>query len=408
MQKDRIYLVAPNVDDTIKRMCPTVDLTIFHSFLELEEYINTTPAKIKDIIITETALEFNSINMERLRKVYTSEFLQLEGKVIYLYSVKTGSARVNNWLDILGDDNVVAYSGDLSEQHLIGTINGSLRDSDEDEIEEVTIRYRVSEYIKDQQLKKYDSDDNEHYETDEDLLSGIPDVDEVEDFIVMNKKPMTTFNFIGKSDFNRTILAFVSAQYLALSAKTLIMESDVKYHRLTDIVIKSGIDYEFVDIKYMQDDFIGALEIIKKSRKNLIVIGSKKETDYDYNNMISILSDVLKDHIQYLVVEGDFGDTPYKGCYTLVFDDTMSGLVELIDNLLYPLDPMKNVIVGVRQDSWQNHNMSTEQVEDIACELLDMDELVTQTITLTGSTLKKEKEVYDLFSIINRGNQRQA
>ena len=50
--------------------------------------------------------------------------------------------------------------------------------------------------------------------------------------------------------------------------------------------------------------------------------------------------------------------------------------------------------------------MTTQELHDIICELLGMDEIVAQTITLKGSVIKKENTVYDLLSIIGRGNRR--
>ena len=84
----------------------------------------------------------------------------------------------------------------------------------------------------------------------------------------------------------------------------------------------------------------------------------------------------------------------------------MPELLKTIDNLLYPIDINKNVLVGVRYNNWQPYHLTSQEVSDVVCDLLGLPEVVAQTITISGSTIKKENAVYDLFSIIGRGNRR--
>lgn len=406
MRADKIFIVALNIDDSIKRFCPSYEIQIFPDFVSFEEYVDTTPDIVHSVIITDEALQFTGSNMTRLMDAIKSPFLTIQSRTIYLYGEKTSAKLVKQWTDSLDDFPVSTYQGDLSDQFIIGIVNGKLRDSDEEKIEEVTYRYRASEYIQDQKIKRYETDNDGSYESDEEELAGIPDVEEPEAYTPMNDIPLMEYPIIGKSTQARTMLAFIEAQYLALSGKTMILESDPKFHRLTDIVLKSDIEYMYIDISELVSDVSGVIEKVKLAKTNLIIFGCKTNLNFSYTFIRQILSDTLKDYVQSFVIELGFESTPYNSNYTIVFDDTMPDLIDAVNSMIYPIDITKNVFVGVRQNNWQPYNLSSQELSDVLCDLLSLPEVVAQTITLSGSEIKKESSVYDLLSIIGRGNRR--
>lgn len=406
MQADKVFVVAANIDESIKRFCPSYSIQIFPDFPSLEEYVDTTPDIVYAIIVTEDVLQFTGSNMARLRAVVENPFITLTSRCIYLYSMGTSTERVKAWNDQNPDFLVSTYQGNINDQFIIGIINGKLRDSDEQRIEEVTYRYRASEYAQDQKIKRYESDNSAKYETDDDEMSGVQSVDEPAEYTPMGNVTMEEFPIVGVPGHARTCLAFIEAQYLALSSRTLIIESDVRYHRLTDMVLKSDVECLFIDVSELFSNVNLTLDKIKSSKDNLIVVGSVTDIKYDYTYLRSLLGDVLKEFIQNFVVECDFADTPYNGYYTVVFDDTLPDLLRCTDSLLYPVNNMNTVFIGVRQNTLQPYNLSTSEIVDIICEVLSIDEVYAQTVTLNGSTIKKEDSVYDLFSIIGRGNRR--
>lgn len=406
MKMDKVFVVAANVDESIKRFCPSYLIQLFPDFPSLEEYVDTTPDIVYAIIVTEDVLQFTGSNMARLRSVVENPFLTLTNRCVYLYSMGTSAERVRAWNDQNSDFLVSTYQGVINDQFIIGIINGKLRDSDEERVQEVTYRYRANEYAQDQKIKKYESDNDKKYESDDEELVGIPDVEEPVEYTPVGNVSMEEFPIIGVPGHARTCLAFIEAQYLALSSRTLIIESDVRYHRLTDMVLKSQVECLFIDICELFQNVNGTLDLIKSSKENLIVIGSTTDIKYDYAYVRSLLGDVLREFIQNFVIECDFTDTPYNGFYSIVFDDTLPDLLRCTDSLLYPINNRNTVFVGVRQNTIQPYNLTTDEITDVICEVLGIDEVYAQTVTLNGSTIKKEDSVYDLFSIISRGNRR--
>lgn len=406
MKMDKVFVVAANVDESIKRFCPSYNIQIFPDFPSLEEYVDTTPDIVYAIIVTEDVLQFTGSNMSRLRSVVENPFLTLTNRCVYLYGMGTSTDRVKAWNNNNSDFLVSTYQGTINDQFIIGIINGKLRDSDEERVEEVTYRYRAAEYAQDQKIKRYESDNEAKYSSEDEELAGIPNVDEPVEYTPMGHVSMEEYPIVGVPGHSRTCLAFIEAQYLALSSKTLIIESDVRYHRLTDMVLKSDVECLFIDVSELFSNVNGTLDKIKSSKDNLIVVGSTTNTKYDYAYLRSLLGDVLREFVQNFVIECDFTDTPYNGYYTVVFDDTLPDLLRCTDSLLYPINNMNTVFIGVRQNTIQPYNLSTAEISDVICELLSVDEVYAQTVTLNGSTIKKEDSVYDLFSIIGRGNRR--
>lgn len=406
MRKDKIFVIAAGLDESFKRYCPSYDITLFPEFTAFEEYVSTTPDKIHSIVVTSDTLPFTGPNMQRLENALNSPFLNITDKTIYLYDMQTTKAAVRQWIDNRPGFDIVTYQGDLTDQYIIGIVNGKLRDSDEEKVEEVTYRYRASEYVQEQKQKRYETDNNAHYVSDEEEIAGITHVDEPEIYMPTNTEPMKEFPIVGIPGQARTMLAFIEAQYLSLSAKTMIIEADMKFHRLTDIVLKSGIPHLYIDVADVYMDISATIEKIKKAKDNLIVVGYRGTAEYSYGFIKTVLTDTLKDFVQYVVLECDFDETPYMGEYTIVFDDTMPDLLNTVQQMIYPVDPTKNVFVGIRWSNYQPYNITTDELRDVICDLFGLTDVVAQTITLRGSVLKKENSIYDLFSIIGRGNRR--
>lgn len=406
MQENKIYIVATGLDESIKRFTPSYDITIFPDFVSLESHVNTTPDIISSLIVAENTLQFNGANMDRLLKCVDNPFITITNRVIYLIHETTDKKAVDNFILMTDRKILTCYQGTLTEQFIIGIINGKLRDDDEEETEEVIYRYRAKEYAQDQKIQRYMSSNDEHYESDDEQLAGIPDVEEPIIFRPQTESHLTEYKVVGKPGFARTIFAFLEAQYLALGGKTLIIESDVQFHRLTDIALKTDIKYLYLDISDVLQNIQDALEQIYRTQEKLIVIGSKHNTQYNYNFIVDLLEDVLGNNISNIVVECSYDMAPYKMNYTIVCDCTMPDVLECCQSLLYNIEKEHVAVVGIKQSRWQEYNLTSQELSDVFSTVLDIDGVFAQTVTVEGSKLKQEVALYDLLSVIGRGNRR--
>lgn len=405
--KEKMFIIASNVDDSIKSVTPVYDITIFSNFLKFEEYIMSTPIVLGSIIISEHELPFTSSNMARLLDILAAPFLKLSGSCIYLISETTDKDVVNSFIESNNIATIVTYQGDLSSRYISDIVSGAARMADETETEVVTYRMRASEYAMAQNVQRYQSDED-NYVTDEEALSGIPSIEEPQVEIPSIDVLSSTYYVVGKRSYERTLFTFIEAQYLSLNGKTLIVESDMLYHRLTDMVLKSDAEYEYFDVEEFIGNPMDVINRIKNSAFKLIVIGCKNRVTYDYDFIFDILSSNLMGWVDYLIKECAFSQTPYGSYYNIVCADTVPDILECCQSLAYDVDETRVVMVGVRTSEKTEVNVTSQEMSDIVCTVLEKSVLRAEVVEAKGINLKGDEIVYDVFSLISRGNQRQG
>ena len=407
ISKERMFIVAGNIDDSIKSITPVYDISIFPNFLEFENYINTTPIVLGSIVISENELPFTSSNMARLLDILSAPFLKLTGSCIYLIGEDTSKDAVSSFLEDVGDKSIIFYQGDLSSRFISDIVSGAGRIADEAETEVILYRMRASEYAVAQNIKKYESD-SDKYETDEDKLAEIPDIEEPIVQVPTIDILSNTYYVVGKQSMERTLFTFIEAQYLALSGKTLIVESDVQYHRLTDMVLKSSVEFEFIDIEEFNVNPTKIIQDIKGSSAKLIVMGCKNRIVYSYDFVFDILMSNLTGYVDFFIKECDFTQTPYGSYYNIVCADTVPDVIECCNSLVYDVDEAKVTMVGVRTNKKTDVNITSTEMTEIVRILLEKNNLFAEVVEADGINLRGEEIVYDVFSIISRGNERQG
>ncbi len=405
--KAKMFIVASNIDESIKAVTPVYDITIFTTFVEFADYINNNPVIVDTVIVTETELPFTSVNMSNLLDVLSTSFLRLESKCIYLISNSTSKEVVQGFLNDIDASVITCYQGDLSPRYISEIVNGSARESDESETEVITYRYRASDYIAQQNIKKYETDE-EDYDTDEDLLSEVTPVDEPEIVIPTIDVLTNCFYVVGKQSMERALFTLLEAQYLSLNGKVLIIESDVEYHRLTDMVLKSDIEYEYIDIDDFYNNCSAVINKIKASISNFIFIGVKKRIKFDYDFIFDIVFSNLVGYVDYFIKECDFVQTPYSAHYNIICEDNVPAILECIESLRYDIEEDKVVFVGLRTRDMGALNVSSSEMRDLVQVLLGKENVRAEVLTAYGINLKGDSAVYDIFSIIGRGNERQG
>lgn len=407
ISKERMFIVAGNIDDSIKSITPVYDISIFPNFLEFENYINTTPIVLGSIVISESELPFTSSNMARLLDILSAPFLKLTGSCIYLIGEDTSKDAVSSFLEDVEDKSIIFYQGDLSSRFISDIVSGAGRIADEAETEVILYRMRASEYAVAQNIKKYESD-SDKYETDEDKLAEIPDIEEPIVQVPTIDILSNTYYVVGKQSMERTLFTFIEAQYLALSGKTLIVESDVQYHRLTDMVLKSSVEFEFIDIEEFNVNPTKIIQDIKGSSAKLIVMGCKNRIVYSYDFVFDILISNLTGYVDFFIKECDFTQTPYGSYYNIVCADTVPDVIECCNSLVYDVDESKVTMVGVRTNKKTDVNITSTEMTEIVRILLEKNNLFAEVVEADGINLRGEEIVYDVFSIISRGNERQG
>lgn len=405
--KEKMFIVASNVDDSIKSSTPIYEITIFPHFLALEEFLNTTPIVLGTIVISARELPFTNTNMAKLLDLLSAPFLRLTGQCMYLIDQSVPKEVVSSFLEDNQISTVICYQGDLSSRFITEIVSGSARLADETETEIITYRMRASDYALSQNVKRYESDE-EGYITDEEQLAAIPSMEEPEVQVPSVDIMTSIYYVVGKPSIERTLFSFIEAQYLSLSGKTLIMESDVKYHRLTDMALKSSVDFEYYDVEDLCCNPSYVVSQIKSSVTKLIVVGCKNRISYDYDFMVDVLFSNLTGWIDFFIKECDYSQTPYGQNYSIVCADTIPDILECCNSLAYDVDAKAVQMIGVRTSAKTALNCSSREMADVCRLVLDKPDLQCEVVEASGINLKGDGIVYDVLSVIGRGNERQG
>lgn len=404
ISRNKLFIVASNVDESIKSQTVVYDVTLFKTFVELEEYINNTPCVVDTIIITETDLQFNNVNMARLIDMLSSPFLKLTGKMVYLIGNELPIDEVTSFIETNEISQWQVYQGDLSPRFITGIVSGEGRETEIKETEVYTYRMRASDYIKYKQQQGYE-DNERHYMTDEDLLAGIPDEVMPEMVTPQFDFKHKTYYIVGECGIERTLFTFVLAQYLSLEAKTLIVESDVRYHTLSDMVTKSGIKCELFKIEDLYRDAKRVLNKIKNSTEKLIVLTATERIEYDYSFVMDIVVSNTVGFIANFIQECSYNDAPYGRSYTIVCKNTVPEVLKCINSLKYDTPEDLVTFVGLQLNNVGPVNINTSEFKAIVNNLLGKNNLEAQVVRAKGVKLKGEDIIYDVLSLVGRGNE---
>lgn len=401
MIREKMFVVSEILDESIKSQTPVYDVTLFNTFINFESYIEGTPIIINTLIITSRELPFNNSNMARLMQVIDSPFLQITGPVIYIIDSSYNKKTVEMFMKSAELDKYAIYQGDIDVRYVTDIITGEARESQEQQTYEVTYRIRAEEFVR--QAAEIQHDDTEQrFMTDEDDLAGIPDEEEPKDILPETEYETKITYIAGEDREERTVLCFLIAQYLALNGKTVIIEHDTEYHRLTEYYTKSGIKgVTFITVNEMYSNVQDVIFRIKESKDKLIVIGAIDRIRYDYNFMFSLLYNNLKSFISDIIMECNYDEVPYGVDVIYVCQNTVPDVLKMAINISQVVVPEKTKFIGLQMHDIVPIDLTTEEMIAIISSVLSKNEIDGEVVYAGGIRLKGEKTAYDICSIIS-------
>lgn len=401
--REKLYLVASFVDDSIKSASAVYDITIFKSFAAFEEYVDQSPVVIDTLVLTTEDLQFTNMGMQRLIEIIQSPFVKIKSKLVYLVDKTYDIRIVNKFFQEKVQVGWSVYQGKLEPKFVADILSGERRSTIEGQTDIVTYRMRNEEYVRQETLRKekgYEGT-NEEYVTDEEELKDIPDEETPVEIIPEGNQEMKVLYVSGPPDIERTLMVFITAQYLALSHKVLIMEKDFQFHRLSDIVTKADVPFMQIDISELKQDIVGAIKRIKSAGESLVVVTCFDRADYDYNFVMDILETNIEKNFDYIVRECDFDEVPFGVPYTVVMRNTVPDILRCCMSLKYDINPEEVQFVGVATGELDALGINSVEMEGVISAVLEKNGIRVTVVHLGGVKLS-ERSNYDILSIIAR------
>ena len=397
--KEKMFIIADNIDDSIKMQIASYDVSIFKSIMEFERIINSMPVVVNTVIVTTSSLPFTGTNVQRLMRALSSPFFTLSGNLIYLADAGYDAERIREFVE-RKKLNWAFYFNEITPEYIVSIANGEGRHSDEIQSEVVTYRIRAEEYVRQQSIQRMQDGLDTHYVVDDELFSGVPSEEEPEDINPTVERITELRYVVGQDCISRTLLSFLVAQYLSLNDKTLILEKDTEYHKLTELVTKSGIKCCYIDVTELLENFQKALSKMQSSIENLVVIGSKRRVSYSYEFLFDILYSNLKGNFTYMVRECDFNETVYGRDYILVMDNNIPDALKTCTSLRNDIDEDHVSIIGLQLGTLGAINLTSSELREVLSVVLGKNHLRVQVMKVAGINLRGDEQIYDLFSFL--------
>lgn len=336
MSKRKNYIVLSTyIDSLIQEQMPDIDIQIFTSLQDISEYIDRKPLRADALFITREMFNPNmNTKISLMLEMLSNPFLKVK---VVEYLTTPGAEELTSLEYILQEKEVNNWNINLTEltrEKVAGLISGTLRGEDVEPVRKAVYRVRRDEFIK----KGLDGNDEEmstRFQSEEDELKDIPD--ERPGYITPTDvaQACSIDTITGLDTIERSIFSLLLAQYRSHTHKTVIVERDFEYLRVTEIAKKANIQFLDIPIQDLYGKTMEVLTTIRNTSKKLIIITCSSKSVYDYNFACTLIYSNLKHDISYLVKESNLDEVSESSKYTVCLNNRVIDIIKVAEQLPY-------------------------------------------------------------------------
>lgn len=331
------YIVVSNlVDELIQELLPDSDIMLFPTLSSLLEYTDTAPIRGVRLYITREAIQLGGVrnSLEALFGLLKTPMLKVD-EVAYITEENSPEVKtIEYYLQEKEVSNWELKIGDLTREYVTEIICGNIDNDKKEKVNRRSIyRVRKSDYVQNKLLHPEILQD--HYESEEETLGEIDeDITRLDMPVINLTHSCEVVNVAGLQCKERTIFAFLLAQYCALKGKTIIVESDFSFLTLSDMVARAGkVKLMYIDIVDFYEDYLQVFEKIKTCPENLIVITASQRASMNYQFIFQIIQSSLANDIEYMIKETDVKSMQKECTYNIVFPNNTVDILKTVDEL---------------------------------------------------------------------------
>jgi len=399
MANKTIVIISGMVDATIKEYQPDMDFKMFRNIDGLDNYLETNPIRADLLFFTHDVVAGAASTFSYLKDILTqNDYIEVD-RVIYI--TEEDAPELSSFKYLREEFNLTNWEiieGSMNRSFVQEVINGTFRDDNYDVNRKVVIRRPRADYVK-QQLKHHESLEQEYIDDDHELLD-IP-AEELPEMEVDERPEILEKVYIaGHKSKERTAFSLLAAQYLSKTDRVLIVESDPDYHLLSEYATKANLDCLVVTITDIYDDLNRALNIIRESKNNLVIIECIDRIPFNYNYIISLLYYNLISDFKYLITEISIEEVPHATIVTVIVPSTITDTLstgELIDKSMVPYCRFVGIDLGYLPET---HVSSGVVMSKILNDILSEKDILCPVVTI--SSLRLGDTAYDLGGILGR------
>ena len=400
MTNKTIVVVSGQVDATIREYQPDVEFLIFRTLSDLGKHVDYEPIRASVLFFTKDVVgETNSAFTYLYNLVTNNSYLNVD-RVIYITEEHSKElVSFNYLLDEFSIENWECIQGSMTRAFITEVINGTFREDKFDSKRKAVYRTPRADYVK-QQLRKKDSLDEDYIDDEKDLMD-IPDEEIPEQVVPEHPESLQRVYIAGHPGYERSVFTFLAAQYLALTNKVILIESDPEYHTITEFSTKSKINACRVSMSMIYDDIARAIQVIKEAQENLVIIECVERIPFDYKFICSLIFYNLIEDFDYLMYEMTPDEIAENTKVTVTVPSTVIGTLKIGESIDKSLvDNCRFIGINLKHLP-EIHINSGIVMSTLLSDLLSTKDIICPVITVSTLTLKGA--AYDLGAILGKG-----
>lgn len=394
-----IVVLSGLVDSTLKEYQKDVTFFIFKTLEELDEYVTHTPIRAETLFFTRDAIPQVNTSLNYLVNILDRVFFKVDN-VIYITEPDSPELKSIDFLiKDIGMSNWEVITGALTREYVTNVINGSARDDFTNTKRKAVYRVPKEAYVR-ERSKQSELMEAEKYPDDDEILKEMPN-EKIPVYIPPERGSICQmYDIVGDDAIERTLFSFIIAQYLATKGKTLILERDWEFHSLGECVTKSGVKCGIFYVDDILSDPLNTIEKIRDCNEKLVAVLCKRKFQYNYSFIFNLLHSRLLDYFVYAVREDVFGEEPTEGRYSVVFPNTMMGVLSMCKNINMNFIRYTKFI-GVHMDTLKELRLpTTEAISAIIEDVLNTHDIQNVELISISSLIMGIESNYDLRSVL--------
>lgn len=394
-----IVVLSGLVDSTLKEYQKDVTFFIFKTLEELDEYVTHTPIRAETLFFTRDTIPQVNTSLNYLVNILDRVFFKVDN-VIYITEPDSPELKSIDFLiKDIGMSNWEVITGALTREYVTNVINGSARDDFTNTKRKAVYRVPKEAYVR-ERSKQSELMEAEKYPDDDEILKEMPN-EKIPVYIPPERGSICQmYDIVGDDVIERTLFSFIIAQYLATKGKTLILERDWEFHSLGECVTKSGVKCGIFYVDDILSDPLNTIEKIRDCNEKLVAVLCKRKFQYNYSFVFNLLHSRLLDYFVYAVREDVFGEEPTEGRYSVVFPNTMMGVLSMCKNINMNFIRYTKFI-GVHMDTLKELRLpTTEAISAIIEDVLNTHDIQNVELVSISSLIMGIESNYDLRSVL--------
>lgn len=394
-----IVVLSGLVDSTLKEYQKGISFYIFKTLEELDEYVTHTPIRAETLFFTRDTIPQVNTSLNYLVNILDRVFFKVDN-VIYITEPDSPELKSIDFLiKDIGMSNWEVITGALTREYVTNVINGSARDDFTNTKRKAVYRVPKDAYVR-ERSKQSELMEAEKYPDDDEILKEMPN-EKIPVYIPPERgSTCQMYDIVGNDIIERTLFSFIIAQYLATKGKTLILERDWEFHTLGECVTKSGVKCGVFYVDDILADPLNTIERIRDCKEKLVAVLCKRKFQYNYSFVFNLLHSRLLDNFVYAVREDVFGEEPTEGKYTVVFPNTMIGVLSMCKNINMNFIRYTKFI-GVHMDTLKELRLpTTDSISAIIEDVLNTHDIQNVELVSISSLIMGIESNYDLRSLL--------